>query len=55
MVPIHVFDRAERELYEAQLFDTFLSELWDFQNRLGPFASSHPWIIAQNEDVIAHE
>ena len=55
MVPVHVVDRAERELLEAQLIDTFLSELRDFQNCLGPFASSHPWIIAQNEDVIAHE
>jgi hypothetical protein len=29
--------------------------LRDFQNRKGPYASSHPWIIAQNEDFIAHE
>ena len=55
MVPVHVVDRAERELLEAQLIDTFLSELRDFQNRQGPYASSHPWIIAQNEDVFAHE
>ena len=55
MVPVEVVDRAERELLEAQLIDTFLSELSDFQNRQGPYASSHPWIIAQNEDVIAHE
>ena len=48
-------DRAEREVLEAHLIDTFLSELSDFQNHQGPFASSHPWIIAQNEDVIAHE
>ena len=55
MVPVEVVDRAERELLEAQLIDTFLSELRDFHNRQGPFASSHPWIIAVNEDVIAHE
>ena len=55
MVPVHVVDRHEKELLEAQLIDTFLSELRDFQNRQGPFASSHPWIIAMNEDVIAHE
>ena len=55
MVPVEVVDRAEREVLEAQLINTFLSELRDFQNRQGPFASSHPWIIAQNEDAIAHE
>ena len=55
MVPVHVVDRAERELLEAQLIDTFLSELHDFQNCQGPFVSSHPWIIAWNEDVIAHK
>jgi hypothetical protein len=55
MVPVEVVDRAQREIIEAQLIDTFLSELSDFQNRQGPYASSHPWIIAQNEDVIAHE
>ena len=55
MVPVEVVDRAEREVLEAQLINTFLSELRDFQNRQGPFASSHPWIIAQNENVITHE
>jgi len=55
MVPVDVVDRAQREIIEAQLIDTFLSELRDFQNRQGPYASSHPWIIARNEDVIAHE
>jgi hypothetical protein len=55
MVPVEVVDRAEREILEAQLIDTFLSESSDFQNRLGPFVSSNPWIIAQNEHVIAHE
>ena len=48
MVPVEVVDRAEREVLEAQLIDTFLSELHDFQNCKGPSASSHPWIIAQN-------
>ena len=54
MVPVNLVDRAERELLEAQLIDTFLSELHEFRT-LGPFASSHPLIIAWDEDVIAHE
>ena len=42
MVPVEVVGRDEREVFEAQLIDAFLSELRDFQNRQGPFASSHP-------------
>ena len=42
MVPVEGVDRTEREVLEAQLIDTFLSELRDFQNHQGPFASSHP-------------
>ena len=30
MVPVEVVDRAEREILEANLIDTFLSELHDF-------------------------
>ena len=52
MVPVHVVDRAERELLEAQLIDAFLSEMHHFQNCQGPFALSHQWIIARNEDVM---
>jgi len=55
MVLVHVVHRTERELLEAQLIDTFLSKLHGFQNHQGPFTSPHPWIIAWNEDVIAHE
>ena len=54
MVPVEVVDRAQREFLEAQLIDTFLSELHDFQNHQGPFELSHPLIISRNEDVIAH-
>jgi hypothetical protein len=39
MVPVKIVDRAEREVLEAQLIDTFLSELHDFHNCQGPFAS----------------
>ena len=55
MVHVDVVYSEERWCLEAKLIAEFLSELHDFQNGLGPFASTHPWITVEDEDAIAHE
>ena len=40
---------------EAEVIDTFLTELEQFQTKSGPFQPRHMWIIAENSKTLAHE
>ena len=55
MVPVDIDEKDVKECLEAKLIDRFPAELCDFQNYLDPFASRHPWIIAKDENFLAHE
>jgi hypothetical protein len=55
MVPLDFVSKDVRVLLEAKMTAKFLPEFHYFLNCLNPFASDHSWIIAEDEDVIAHE
>ena len=55
MVPAGIVDEQERERVEAEVIDTFLTELEQFQTKSGPFQPRHMWIIAENSKTLAHE
>ncbi len=55
MVTAGIVSAHERERIEAEVIDTFLTELGQFQSRDGPFESFHIWIIVEDEKTVAHE
>ena len=55
MTPDDIVDIDEKKCLETKLINKFLSKLFGFQNHMGPFASSYPWLIAEDKDVIAQE
>jgi hypothetical protein len=56
MAPPHdIVDRDESKCLGTKLINKFLCKLCGFQNHMGPFASSYPWLIAEDNDVIAQD
>ena len=54
MVPAGIVSEQERERVEAEVIDTFLTELELFQTKSGPFQPRHMWIIAEDTKALAH-
>ena len=54
MVPHNFDNQTDWEQEEAQVINTFLTELSDFWYCQGVFAPSNTWIIAQDENVLTH-
>jgi hypothetical protein len=55
LIPVCIVNYEDREREEAILFDIFLTELHQFQNREGAYQQQGIWYIAELEDILAHE
>jgi hypothetical protein len=54
IVPAGIVGEQEREREEAEVIDTFLTELELFQTKSGPFQPCHMWIIAEDTKALVH-
>ena len=54
IVPAGIVCEQEREREEAEVIDTFLTELELFQTKSGTFQPGHMWIIAEDTKTLAH-
>ena len=55
LVPVDIVNSDDQERAEAVVIDTCLMDFRQFQNKEGHFQSCHIWIIAENENTLAHE
>ena len=55
LVPVDIVNSDDQERAKAVVIDTFLMDLRQFQNKEGHFQSCHIWIIAEDENTLAHE